>query len=405
MEEVLHDDLMSADAIADPYGYFGALRASDPVHWNSKWGGWIVTRYDDSLAAMRDPRLKADTVTPYFENKLTDRERTKWHPLFDVLSSWIVFMDPPDHSRLRRLMNRAFTPRVVEAMREDIARLANDLLDDIEERESFDIVSDFAFPLPANVISVMLGARPDDLWIMRDWSRDAVTVSLGGVGVEDRRQRAQTALLEFKEYLRPVLADRRANPRENDLITELLAAQEEGEKLTVDEILASAMLLLIAGHETTQNLIANSVVTLLNHPDQFDLLRDEPTHTRNAVEEVLRYDAPVKATIRQVSEPMEIRGQQLAENDRVLVVFSSANRDPDKYANADEFDIMRGDASHLTFGQGIHFCLGAPLARLETQVALEALMQRLPKLELNGETIEYEPKLITRAPVAVPVRR
>lgn len=401
MRPIVSDDLLDERVVADPYSYFGAIREKGPIVWNETYGGWVVTSYDAVSNALKDRRLSADTITPYVKSSSGSEEMSKWGPLFDTLSRWIVFMDPPDHTRIRGLLNKAFTPRVIEALRPQVRALARELLDDVRDRDEFDIVADFAFPLPANVISLMLGARIEDLDRIQEWSRSAVLVSLGDVSTPDRRQRAQTALIEFREYFDQILQERKGKPLPDDLLSQMLAAREAGHQLSPDDIVASAMLLLIAGHETTQSLIANTMVALNHWPDQRQLIMQDHAMLSGAVEEALRYDGPVKATVRHVSGPTELAGQALAPGEKVLLVFSSANRDPDQFDKPDRFDVRRGRSDHLGFGRGIHFCLGASLARMETQEALSSLLEAAVDFEMDIPGITYQRKLFSRAPERV----
>ncbi|WP_176921598.1 cytochrome P450 [Pseudonocardia oroxyli] len=352
---------------------------------------------------LKSPNFAADTVSPYFENRLSEREQTKWRPLFDVLRTWIVFKDPPDHARLRGLMRGAFTPRVVEAIRPAVQRMASTLLPAGEGRHEVNLIEEFAFPLPAWVISSMVGVHQEDLWLVSEWSKDIVEVAQGSLGSGDRRQRAQTAMLEFREYLRPIVEDRRRNPRDNDLLTELITAETESHQLTVDELLGGAILLLVAGHETTQNLLANCVIALARNPEQYRRLKEDRSLVRGTVEETLRFDGPVKSLLRVAVDEVQIGAVTVAKGDRVLISVAGANRDPRKFNDPDFFDVGRDASAQLTFGQGIHYCLGAPLARLETQEALNLILDRYRSVRLLTDRIEYDPKVIARTPLSVPV--
>lgn len=403
MRTIREDDLLSDDVLADPYRYFAEVRATAPIHWNAAHDLWVLTTYEHCAAALRDKRLASDTFTPFYD-RLPQNAQVKWRPLCNTMTSWLSFMDPPEHTRLRRVVTKAFTPRIVEAMRPDIRRVAGTLLEDaIDGDGCLDLVPAFAYPLPATVVALMLGVRHEDLWIIQEWAQDILLVSLGGEA-PDRFQRAQSSMLEFKEYLRPLVAERRRGPRESDLLSELVSVEDGGRALTEEEILATAILLLIAGHETTQNLIVNAIVNLLRHPQQLARLRDDRSLMVSAVEEALRFDGPVKGRIRQVVDPIEIDDQVLEPPERVFIATAAANRDPDQFVDPDTFDIARTENRHLGFGTGIHFCLGAPLARLETEIALDLLLSRYSTLRLKTEAIDYDRKLVMRSARSVVLR-
>lgn len=397
---VLADDLLSTDILADPYVYFERVRATAPTHWNAVHQMWVLTRYQDCAAALRDQRLASDTFTPFYDN-LPAKAQVKWRPLRNTLTSWLSFMDPPSHTRLRRVITKAFTPRVIEAMRPVITEAASGLLDDALDTDGrIDLVPNFAYPLPARVIALMLGVNAADLWIIHEWAQDILLVSLGGEA-PDRFQRAQSSILEFKEYLRPLIADRKARPRQHDLLTELVTAEDDGRRLRDDEILATAILLLIAGHETTRNLIANAIVNLLRHPEQLQSLCNDTSLLASAVEEVLRFDGPVKGRVRHVTAPLEVGAALLQPGDRVFIATAAANRDPGQFADPGSFIVTRRENRHLGFGTGSHFCLGAPLARLEAQIALGLMIRYQPGLSLETNEIEYDRKLVMRSAKSV----
>jgi cytochrome P450 len=387
---------------ANPFPIFRRLQDEEPVHWSDPVRGWVVTRYDDVRAIALDRELSADRVRPFFAVLPTDEQR-KLADLRHYLTLWAVFKDAPDHTRLRGLMNRAFTPRAVEALRPNIERIVDDLLDAIVARGEADFIADFAYPLPASVIMDMLGVPRRDLAIMKVWSDDiALFVGIART-TPGKYARAQAGTREMAAYFRRLVAERRAAPCD-DMISALIAAEEEAQHLTEDEIVATCILLLFAGHETTANLIGNGVLALLRHPEQLAKLRGRPELAASAVEECLRYDGPSGALARVVAVEHELGGRRLKQGERVYAWMNAANRDPRRFPDPDRFDIERTDNRHLTFGHGAHFCLGAPLARLEAQVAFPRILARLDKLALASDRFEWIDSLILRGVKRLPVR-
>ncbi|MGE0825070.1 MAG: cytochrome P450 [Candidatus Binatia bacterium] len=397
----VHDNLSAPEIIADPYPYFHQLRAEDPVHWNEKWGGWILTRYDDVQSSFQDKRLSADRMSPFMRS-LPKEQAEELQPSFQIFSKWMVFTDPPVHTRLRMLVNKAFTPRRVEELRPRIQEIVDELLDSIEKQGQVELIRDFAYILPVTVIAEMLGVPPRDREQIKTWSDEVTLFIFGAIGVPDRRERAQQALLELANYLRGVIAERRAQPR-NDLISALLAAQEQDDTLSEDEIVGTCTLALFGGHETTTNLISSSTLALLRNPDQRRRLAENPSLIASAVEEFLRYDGPSKSMVRLALEDFDLRGKTIKKGQRLLLVQSAANRDPERFPEPDRLDIARQPNPHVAFGYGIHFCLGAPLARLEAQITLSSLFRRFPHLRLTSEQLEWHPTIVSRALKALPV--
>jgi cytochrome P450 len=389
--------------VADPYGPLGKLRDRTPVAWDDDLRAWLLTRYDDVHAAFRDARLSADRITGY-RDRLDAQARRQFEPTFEVLSRWAVFTDPPVHTRLRGLVHKAFTPRVVANLQQRITDVAENLLDEVDGHAEFDLISRFSYPLTATVIAEMLGVPPSDREQFKTWSDDLLVLVFGALDVPDRHARGQLALTALTAYLGDLAAQRAHAPRD-DLITRLVQVEDAGDTLTREETAAMCTMLLFAGHETTTNLIANGVLALLQHPEQLDRLRADPALTPAAAEEMLRYEGPVKSLIRVVAEDHERHGMQLARGDRVFLMVGAANRDPRRFREPDRFDITRPDSSdHLGFGFGIHYCLGAPLARLETALGLQALLRRFPDLALADEELVWQPTLISRALTRLPVR-
>src|SRR5512144_947924 len=372
--------------------------ASHPVRQGSL-GEWYLTRYDDVLMVLRDPER--------FSSRLVGRrqyeELIRRAPdiALNVFDTSMARVDPPDHMRLRKLASKAFTPRTVERLRPRVEQLVDELLDRVEP-ESFELIRDFAEPLPVTVIAELLGVPASDRELFRGWTRDLVDNP--GLTIDDpeRLRRSQEVMRELDTYIGGLVADRRRQPRE-DLIGALVAAEEEGDRLTEPELIGVCVLLLIAGHETTVNLIGNGMLALLRHPDQLRRLRTDPSLTESAVEEMLRYDSPVQGQLRAVTQDLKLRDVTLRRNDVVIPMFGAANRDPEVFPNPNEFDIGRTDNRHLAFGQGIHFCLGAPLARLEAHIAIPALLRRFPAIELRTERPRWRLSWIARGLEELPL--
>lgn len=394
--------LLSPEVLADPYPTYHRLRAEAPVYWNEGIGGWCVTRYRDVAALLRDPRTSCERLGRMLRH-LSPTEQRELEPLTTAFRRWLVFIDPPDHTRLRALIGGAFTPAVIEPMRSRIETLVDELLDAVVAADAPDLIADLAYPLPAVVICEMLGARPEDREQIRRWSDDITLVGAGRLDLETMR-RIQRGVLEMTAYFREIAAERRAQPQpQPDLLSSLLAAEEAGDRLHIEELLATCALLLFAGHVTTTHLIGNGVLALLRHPDQLQRLRSAPELIPSAVEEILRYESPIQYINRAVVEDLTIDGQQIRAGQIVMTIVGAANRDPEQFADPDRFDVARGNNRHLAFGLGAHFCVGASLARLEGTIALAGILRRLPNLRLRTSTPEWQPLMINRALKALPI--
>jgi pimeloyl-[acyl-carrier protein] synthase len=387
---------MDPEFVADPYPTYHRLRAEDPVH-RSLLGFWVLTRYEDVVAVLRDPRFAKEPIARF----VAARFGMAVPPGMGVS---MLDRDPPDHTRLRGLVSKAFTPRVVEGLRPHIQQIVDGLLARVERAGSMDLIEEFAYPLPVVVICEMLGVPVEDHERFRTWGLD-IARGLDAILLppdSEVAQRSITARHALAGYFRGLIAERRASPRE-DLLSGLIAAEEAGDKLNEDELLATCILLLVAGHETTVNLIGNGTLALLRHPDQLRLLRDNPRLIGSAVEELLRYDGPVQRTARIPSEDATIAGRTIGKGEMVMPFIGAADRDAGQFPDPDRLDITRTDNRHIAFGWGIHFCLGAPLARVEGQIAINTLVQRLPKLALATETPEYRQSLTLRGLKSLPV--
>jgi cytochrome P450 len=395
-------DLASPGFKTVAYGYYARLRQEAPVHPVRLPGGqtaWLVTRYADVVAALRDPRLVKDR-----RNVAAPGEpaRQPWVPAFlRPLMQNMLDRDPPDHTRLRALVHRAFTPRRVEELGGRVQAITDELLDAAGRRGRIDLVRDFALPLPATVIAELLGVPAADRHRFHRWSRRIVASDPTGW----RMLRAVPSVLAFLRYIRGLVRARKAAPRD-DLVSALVQAEEAGDQLTEDELTAMIFLLLVAGHETTVNLIGNGVLALLRNPEQMARLRRQPDLIGPAVEELLRYSGPLEmATERYAREDLGIAGATIPRGALVLAVLASANRDESQFAAPDELDLGREPNRHVAFGYGIHHCLGAPLARLEGRTAIGTLLQRFPRLRLDGDPASptWRRGLVLRGVDALPV--
>ena len=359
--------------LADPHPALAAMRESGPVHRVDMRMGlpvWMVTRYDDVLAALSDPRLSND---PHHASALTEAMRG------DFLSRSMIGTDPPEHRRLRRLVSKAFTARRVEGLRPRVQEITDALLDRISPRGSADLVAEFALPLPVTVIGELLGVPEADRDRFRTWTDEMLDRPFD---YRSDMARVTASRERMHGYLGEMVAAKRAHPAD-DLLTDLVEATDEGERLNTQELLAMAFLLLIAGYVTTVSLIGNGTLALLHHPEQLDRLRADLSLVPQAVEELLRFDGPVNPGLtRYALEDLEIGGVRIPRGDMVLLAIASADRDPQRFPDPDHLDVGTAEPGHLAFGHGIHYCLGAPLARLEGQVAFTALLARLPDLAL-----------------------
>ena len=377
-------DARNAAVIADPYPALARLRETDPVHWDARLGGWLLTRYDDIRRSLRDPRLSSDRMRPFFAH-LPEKTRDGMADLGAHMALWAVFNDPPDHTRLRGLMNRAFTTSAVAALRPKVATIVEGLVDTLLQEPETDFIARFAYPLPATVIALLIGVPLEDVELLKQWSDDLGSFVLASRLSADKYSRANAAIREMNAYFGDLAEARRRNPTD-DVASAMVAAQQRGDFLNRDELVAACVLLLFAGHETTTHLLGNGMLALLRHPAQMQALRagrGNEGQVSAAVEEMLRWDGPSLAQVRVVAAEYELGGKVMQPGDRVFQMLAAANRDPETFADPDRFDIARADSNrHLTFGFGIHFCLGAPLARLEGQVAFPILLERLRDIAL-----------------------
>jgi cytochrome P450 len=392
--------LFSHEMAQDPYPVYQQLRTADPVHWSYTFNAWILTRYDDVAAGLNDLRLSSDRIG--LMRQLANSEELE--PFFAFLSRRMVFADPPDHTRLRGLVSKTFTPHVVEAMRPHIQQIVDGFLDAAAKRGRMDLIHDFAFALPATVIAELLGVPPEDRDQLKKWSDDFLIffgTHPAKVSLDQYRQ-SQRSMEAMTDYFRKAVArDRTA--AFDCLLKTMALVEEQGDRLSEGELVANANLLLVAGHETTTNLIGNGTLALLRHPDQLQKLRDNPALIPGAVEELLRYDSPVQFTHRVAREDVTLGGKTIRKGQLVFLFLAAANRDPAHFPDPDRLDVTRAPHKHLAFGLGHHFCLGAPLARLEAQIAFATLLRRFPGLRLAADRWEYSDNFNLHGLKALPV--
>ncbi len=387
---------------ANPYPVYRQLRAEDPVHWSDLFQAWFLTRYDDVLSVLDDARFSADRrqARNRFAQEMLRREEELQSPF--AQGRTMLSSDPPQHTRLRGLASKAFTPRAVERLRPRIQEIVDELLDRVQDAGRMDVIRDLAYPLPVIVIAEMLGIPPENRDQFKKWSDDIAATTGGPLMPPEVFERARQSSLELAQYFQTVIEQRRRDPRE-DLISDLIAAEEQGEALSEEDLLATCVLLLVAGNETTTNLIGNGMLALLRYPEQRQKLRDDPSLIKTAVEELLRYDGPVQGTARVALEDLEIDGRKIEKGQLVFTMLAAANRDPAQFSNPEELDITRQENRHVAFGYGIHFCLGAPLARLEGQIAINSLLQRISNPRLATEDLEWGGSFILRGLKALPL--
>ena len=403
MSAVADQDLLSPELTGDPFAYYAELRASDPVHWAPGSKAWLLTRYDDVVAAFGDPRLSSDRIRPLLD-VLPAPRRAEYGPMLEIISRWMVVTDPPVHTRLNRLASRAFRQQRVSAMSGWIGELVEELLDDFVASGGDDFLAGLAYPLPAAVIARMMGVPQQDRGMFQHWSDELALVAFGAGGQDraGRYARALAGVRDLQEYLAALIERRRREPGE-DMISLLLGsaagagADEDGDHLDDAELMALCSLILFAGHETTTNLLCNAIVALDRHPAELARLRADPSLVNRAVEEVLRFEGPIKILIRWVVQDHERDGRQVRAGDRVFLVLQSANRDKGTFADPDRFDIGRpAKPLHVGFGRGLHACLGAQLARIEARAALPKILGRLGDIRVSGE-VTWRPNIASRA--------
>jgi cytochrome P450 len=390
--------------LADPFPIYRRMREADPVHWSPRLKSWVLTRYDDIKAVCLDKEISSDRLRPFFAT-LPGAEAARIGEIVRYLTHWMVFRDPPEHTRLRRLTSKVFHVQSMHAMRPVVEELVESLFGRMGNREQIDFIADFAGPLPALVIMAMLGVPRDELAKVKRMSDD-MALFIGSSRMSPEKYGiAEAATHEMAGFFRELIQDRKKTPQE-DLLSQLVQLEDNGDRLTEDELIATCILLLFAGHETTTNHIANGMLSLLRFPGELQALREDANLAPRAIEELLRYDGPSGAQVRVVKVEQEMRGKLLKPGDRVFIMLNAANRDPEAYDDPDRLVLNRKEVPHLSFGFGMHICLGFPLARMEGQVALPAAARHWKNIALAAPEaqLEWLNSLVFRGMKALPLR-
>ena len=390
--------LLRPEVLADPYPLYARLRSEDPVLWDPFLHSWVITRYDDVVRVLHDFSAQR-TPSP---GQLAAMGLSDLGPIAQVMVQQMLFMDPPAHTRLRGLCSQAFTPRRVEALRQHIQEIADRLLDPLLSAGEMDLLADFAAPLPAIVTAELLGVSTSDHRQLKQWSSDFAEMLGNFQHNPDRVQRVRETLDQMTRYFEEAIAEQRVHPREG-LVHSLLAAEVDGDRLSQEEVVANLIVTMVGGQETTTNLIGNGMLTLLRNPEVAEELRQDPSLMPGAIEELLRYESPSQHTARLAPEDVILGGKKILKRQAVYAVMGAANRDPERFPDPDRVDIRRTDNRHVAFGFGAHFCFGAPLARLEGQIAFATLLRRLDRIERKPGPIVWRENLGLRGLTALPV--
>jgi cytochrome P450 len=403
MGTALQDDMFTPDVIADPYAYYGRLRDEDPVHWNDAYALWVITRHDDVTWMTRHNELFSSAV---FRNDpkpaypaIDESDLGLYEYVRNYQADQFIQHDRPEHLDMRKIVHGYFTPKAMESWRPFVVNAVKELLDAAEEKGSMDVMRDLATPLPVLVIAQMMGVPAEDRPYVRQLAEKLLYI---GRGEYDRMPILTDGMKGMVEYVSPLVDERIVRP--GDDFISVLASGEKNGVFTRHQVLVNTSLLLLAGHETTINLICNGTLAFIQHPDQWALYKQDPVgRAKWATEECLRYDAPVKSIQRLASQDIEVRGKVMEKNDRIRWFISSANRDPNVFADPEKFDITRQPNPHVAFGNGVHHCLGATLARVEGQEVFKALAERFPDLQVATEQLDYQPSITFRSLKSLPV--
>ena len=380
------------ETLQDPYPMYARMHEGGPLHLldvDGQWGAWAIFSHAECSSIAKDPRLSAKRAQQMLA-LLPPDSQSEFRELARMLNLWLIFMDAPEHTRLRKLLNKGFAPAAVEGLRPQVEAIVEGMLQPLQRGSTVELMQEFANPMPVRIISEMLGVPPELHDTFVNWSR-AIAVFRGNPErtVEQARA-AQDALIAMTDFFRTAVAERRRN-KGSDLISLLIDIEEDGEVLTEEELYAQCIALLFAGHETTRNLIGNGMYTLLKHPQETAELREKPEVIRSAVEEILRYESPVQFTARVLKEDIEVCGQRIPKKWSILCMLGAANRDPKQFKEPNQLNLKRLNNQHLAFSAGPHFCIGNQLARLEGQIALLNLVQRFPEMRLTGQPPEWAP--------------
>lgn len=394
--------LVSAEIFYEPHPLYHMLRYSEPVHWSSVLNAWILTRYDDVMAAFKDSRLSNAMRRAVGTAQLSPELRKKMKPIDRFLLLWVLNLDNPEHHKLRVLLSKAFTPAAMEAMRPRIVATANDLLDRVQNDKEMDFVAQYAHPLPVRVIGDMFGMPEDSREVLNCWSKHISTFFEVGPARVEALENMTQAVGEMTEYLREIVNDNRKKPQDN-ILGSLIRAEEEGSMLNEDQLLATCVMLLFAGHDSTVNLLGSGMYSLLNNRNQMELLKANPGLIRTAVDEFLRYESPVMRHDRVAREDITLHGKLIRTGQRVILGLGAANCDPTKFTNPDVLDITRKGNRHATFGNGAHACLGAALACTQVEIAINLVLERFPNIRLGSGLARWREHFNFRGLRSLPV--
>ncbi len=386
----------------DPYPHYQRLRDDAPVCWNGRT--WLISRYDDIVTLLNDPRMSSARTEQTFAVLPPDVQQ-ELTPLRSILGSRMLLSDPPKHTRLKAIVNKAFSPRMIEGRRTSIERICHGFIDEVIDKGTMDVMADVATKLPGWAITDILGVPYEDQPRFTRWARDQVAIYDRAGLTQDRvgiMRQGQKSMLEMKAYLEVVIEQRRIDPRD-DLISELVMAEEQGDRLSLDELFGMCVALLVGGNNSTSHLIGNAILTFAHQPEALAQLLADPSLIAPATEEVMRYDSPVQATSRVVKETMSFKGETFEAGQGIVVLFGSGNRDETQFANPTVFEMTRQPNRHLTFAHGPHFCLGVSIARTVSQIGILALLQRCANLKLVSERVEWLPGFAFRGPHTLPV--
>ena len=394
---------LSSQYFQNPYPVLCEFLKSSPIFWDENMNAWIVSPFDEVEAGLHNEKLNAGERMSKAAAHFTDEDREKYAVILEVLSNWLVFQDPPQHTRLRKLVNKAFTPRTIAALEPKIELIVSQLLDAALAKDEFDLVTDLSFQLPAIVICELLGIPLDRAWDVKRWSDGAAGFSAAAKVSHEEAQFANDTAIEASEYLLTLFSKLRKEPQDN-LLSKLVIHGEDEDGLTDSELVGLTVNLFFAGFETTEGLIGNAVLALAANPDQLERVRSDSSLIDNVIEETLRFDSSILKQSRVASEDIEIAGQRIKKGDYIHFMIGAANRDSAKFNHPNTFDIFRTDQAHVSFGHGIHFCIGAPLARLEARIAIRQLLERLPVLEVATITPTFPELFAVRKPLELRVK-
>jgi len=396
-------NFLTQEYFNNPYPTYKKFLNESPIFWSEELSAWIISPYELVEAGLHSSTLNAGERMSAASSHFSDEERKQYSAILHNLNNWIVFQDPPSHTRLRRLISKSFTPRSITAFEPKIEKIVNDLLDEIGDKENFDLVAEFSFRLPAAVMCDLLGIPLDRQWDLKRWADGIAGFSAAARVTSEKAKFANEMALESRKYLITLFEQLRKEPGDN-LLSRLVDQSDEPNPLSDDELVALVVQLFFAGFETTEGLIGNMMIALANHPDELAKLRTNPELITNAVEETLRFDSSILKQSRVASEDQDFGGQKIKKGDYMHFMIGAANYDPARFSNAHIFDVERDDVGHVSFGHGIHFCIGAPLARLEARIALRALLERLSRIEILEPGPVYPELFAVRKPLHLWIR-